>query len=268
MSRLRRARVAGHFGEFLQGRLGPDGPIALVTLPAPLWLTVQARPDRHFALHDPDRTIGRIAAHRFLRRIGAAPGRFAIRTELESGAGLGASTAARVALARVARPDLRPAEIAAACLDSEGAVDPLMWTGPDRLLWASRRARALAILPRPPALSVIGGLWGPGIGTDPGDAAFPDIADLVEAWRASPDADGAAALASESARRCLALRGPSDDPTAALARETGAAGFAIAHTGAARALLFRPDGIPSDAAARLRAAGLRRIVAFRAGGPR
>jgi hypothetical protein len=25
--------VAGHFGELLQGRLGPSGPLALVTLP-------------------------------------------------------------------------------------------------------------------------------------------------------------------------------------------------------------------------------------------
>ncbi|TCP38104.1 hypothetical protein EV662_12129, partial [Rhodovulum marinum] len=31
----RRACVAGHFGEFLQGRLGPDGPVVLVTLPCP-----------------------------------------------------------------------------------------------------------------------------------------------------------------------------------------------------------------------------------------
>ena len=29
------ARVAGHFGEFLQGRLGAEGPVALVTLPCP-----------------------------------------------------------------------------------------------------------------------------------------------------------------------------------------------------------------------------------------
>ena len=28
--------VAGHFGEWLQGRLGPDGPVALVTLPCPV----------------------------------------------------------------------------------------------------------------------------------------------------------------------------------------------------------------------------------------
>ncbi len=27
------AWVPGHFGEFIQGRLGPDGPVSLVTLP-------------------------------------------------------------------------------------------------------------------------------------------------------------------------------------------------------------------------------------------
>ena len=28
-------RVPGHFGELLQGRIGSDGPVALVTLPCP-----------------------------------------------------------------------------------------------------------------------------------------------------------------------------------------------------------------------------------------
>ena len=33
-------RVAGHFGELMQGRLGADGPLALISLPCPV-LAVQ-----------------------------------------------------------------------------------------------------------------------------------------------------------------------------------------------------------------------------------
>ena len=35
------AEVAGHFGEWIQGRLGPDGPLALVTVACPA-LSVRA----------------------------------------------------------------------------------------------------------------------------------------------------------------------------------------------------------------------------------
>ena len=42
---------SGHFGELLQGRLGADGPLALVTLPAPgLRVTARFTPGP-FALH-------------------------------------------------------------------------------------------------------------------------------------------------------------------------------------------------------------------------
>jgi len=32
----RSVRISGHFGELLQGRLGPQGPVALITLPCPV----------------------------------------------------------------------------------------------------------------------------------------------------------------------------------------------------------------------------------------
>lgn len=73
------------------------------------------------------------------------------------------------------------------------------------------------------------------------------------------------ALASESARRTLALRGPVGDPTAEIARALGAAGYAIAHTGAARAFLFVPGTLPAGAGAVLRAAGLTGIRRFTGG---
>ncbi|WP_461307836.1 propanediol utilization protein, partial [Albidovulum sp.] len=185
------------------------------------------------------------------------------------GGGAGASTAALVALARLACPEASPTRVARACLGAEGASDPLMFDRPDRLLWASREARIIAELPPVPRFEIVGGFCGPHRRTDPADTAFPDIADLIAPWRraaAAGDAAELAAIAAQSARRTLALRGPAADPTPALARELGALGFVIAHTGSARGLLFRPGTVPAQARARLVAAGFRGVLRFCAGG--
>src|SRR3989338_2044615 len=106
-----------------------------------------------------------------------------------------------------------PAELAAACHALEGATDPLMFPDPARLLWASRQGRVLAQLPPLPRFDIIGGFFGPPRRTDPADLHFSDISDLVAAWPAAcASLPAIAQLASESARRCLALRGPPGDP--------------------------------------------------------
>ena len=266
--------VAGHFGELIQGRLGAEGPVALVTLPCPAFETrCLWRPGAR-ALHQPPGAAALTpgAAWRLLARLRLpARGVFRLAGGPPPGGGAGASTAARVALAlcaaRAARlPPPDPDRLARACLESEGASDPLMYPEPARLLWASREARILARLPAPPRLAVIGGFLGPPRRTDPRDRAFPDIADLAAAWPAAAASPaGAARLASESARRLLALRGEAD-PTEALAGRLGALGFALAHTGSARALLFPPGAVPGGAAAALRAAGFARIIRFELGG--
>lgn len=261
-------RIAAHFGEFLQGRLGPDGPVALVTLPcAALAAHASRRPGR-FALHQPGpRALTPETAARFLAALGLPRrGRFVLRLDMPPGGGAGASTAARVALARAAG-QRDPDAIARACLASEGALDPVMFAAPARRLWASRAARTLALLPPPPRFDVLGGFLGPMRRTDPRDDAFPDIADLAAAWPAAcAQPPRAAELASESARRTLALRQSGPDPTEALASRFGALGFAIGHTGAARALLFAPGTVPEAARSALRAAGYRHILRFRTGG--
>ncbi|WP_199178572.1 propanediol utilization protein [Acidimangrovimonas sediminis] len=262
------ATVAGHFGEFLQGRLGPQGPVALVTLPCPALRARASHRPGAFALHQPDaRVMTRQAAARFLAGLGLPRrGRFVLKLDMPPGGGAGASTAARVALARAAAVQ-DPGAIARACLASEGALDPLMFDHPARRLWASRLGRMLAPLPPPPRFEVLGGFLGPMRRTDPRDMAFPDIADLAAAWPgACTDPAAAAALASASARRTLALRHPGGDPTEGLARRFGALGFAIGHTGAARALLFAPGTVPDAAPDALRAAGFRHVLRFRTGG--
>ncbi len=258
--------MTGHLGELVQGRIGASGPVALITLPCRLlWAEARLSPGP-LTLHAPGEAavdIERLG--RLLARLGLPlRGRFTLGGNLPPGGGAGASTAALVALARAAGAE--EARIAPACLAVEGASDPLMFPAPARLLWASREGRVLRRLPALPRLEVLGGFHGPPRRTDPHDHAFPDIADLIGAWdEASRDAGALARLCTASALRTLALRGPADDPTPALARALGAEGFAIGHTGPARALLFRPGHVPPDGAARLAAAGFRGVMRFAPG---
>lgn len=214
----------------------------------------------HGGLTTPDQ------ARRLLARLGLRlPGRVILRAEMPPGGGAGSSTAALVALARLAGFDGPPETLARACVAVEGATDPLMFPASERRLWASRIGETLAMLPELPRFEVLGGFFGPPQRTRPGDDGFPDISDLVADWPGT-DLGSMTALVSDSAARTLRLRGDGDDPTARLARDTGALGWLIAHTGSARGLIFAPRSVPADAPARLRAAGLRGIVQFRAGG--
>ena len=130
------------------------------------------------------------------------------------------STAMLLALARAMGIGASPEALASACLEAEGAVDPLMMDRPETLLWASREARAVRSLPQPPALAVVGGFLGPPIQTVPDDSRFADISDLVPNWIAAAEAGDRielARIATVSAERTTALRGPADDGTATLA---------------------------------------------------
>jgi len=258
-------RVPGHWGELLQGRLGPQGPLALVSLPTPVTAvvaTLRAAPP------PPDGSDLPPGGARLLAALGLArpPHCLALDYGVPRGGGAGSSTAALVALARLAGWQGAPEVLARACVAAEGASDPLMFPDPSRLLFASRRGRVLAALPALPGVEVLGGFLGPGRPTDPADLDFPDIADLAAAWGQGGDAARMAGLAAESARRTLARRGPAGDPTPGLARDLGALGWAIAHTGSARALLFAPGRLPPEAAARLAAEGLDGLQRFRVGG--
>lgn len=254
--------VPGHFGEWLQGRLGEQGPLALVTLACPgRGVRVTRAPGDFALLGDP--LLSEAQARALLAHIRQPEeGRYTLRGDFPAGGGAGMSTAALVALARAAGAREGLAE---ACLAVEGASDPLMVPEPDRVLWAPREARMLAPLQAPPRAEIVGGFWGPPLPTDPADLAFPEVSDLVSAWTAAPGLDEAAAIAAESARRTTALRGPGDDPTAALAEACGAAGFARAHTGSARALIFAPGRVPPRLFELLAEAGLTGLCHFTTG---
>lgn len=259
----KRLRVEGHFGEYLQGRLGPRGPVVLVTLPCPLTGVV--------ALHRPARRGLRLSgagmsspqARRFIASLGGRlTGRVRLRALVAPGLGAGVSTARLVALARLAGWEGPPDALAQACMSVEGATDPLMFDTPDQILWASRLGQKIRPMPAPPRHEVIGGIWGAPQRTNAEDAHFADISDLVADWAQADTLAQFATLAGESARRNLRLRGPMGDPTEALAHELGALGWVMAHTGAMRGLIFAPGQVPEHARATLRAAGMRSILHF------
>lgn len=259
-----------HFGEWLQGRLGPGGPVALVTL-LPRGAGMLAR-----------RQAGALADCRFGSGAGRLPlpllrrflaglglpvrGRFILRPRFPPGSGTGMSTAALMAVAALAGYRGPPEALARVCVATEGASDPLMFPAPDRLLWASREGRVLGRLPVPPRAHLLAGFWGPPERTQATDGNYDDISDLTAAWAAGPDLAGCAALASESARRCQARRRQTGDPTEALALALGALGWARSHSGPARALIFAPGSVPGGGAAALHEAGLRSVQVLTTGG--
>lgn len=263
-------RVSGHFGELLQGRIGPQGPVALVTLPCDaLGVTARRLPAPHLALHSAgQRLLTTARARAFLASLDLPiRHRIILRADMPVGGGAGASTAALVAAAALAGWRGSASDLARACIAAEGASDPLMFPRPAEILWASRAAQSLAALPPLPPFEVIGGFFGPAIRTNPADNGFAEISDLIPQWTAAAgDLPRLAALASQSADRHIALHGTQSAQPASLAAGLGALGYVIAHTGAARGLIFARGQVPTQARAALIAAGARQVVQFRAGG--
>ena len=261
--------VAGHFGELMQGRLGANGPLALISLPCPdLCLHATAMPAQGLSIHSrsgaPIVTPARARA--FLAQLNLRlNAKVTLAPQMPVGAGAGASTAALACLARLAGWRGDDLALARACVASEGASDPLMLRGPAQILWASREGRVLARLPALPAFDILGGFWGDGRRTDPADLHFPDISALLTGWEQAAklqDLAAIAKLATISAQATLALRNVQNDPTAALAARLGALGYLIAHTGSARGLIFARNTVPQNGRAALRAAGLSRPLIF------
>ncbi|MEM9724046.1 MAG: propanediol utilization protein [Pseudomonadota bacterium] len=279
---IRRATVWGHFGEVLQGRLGADGPIALVTLAAPgvaalsaqaIWAPVRGAP--LLVQPSPLKNLGE-RAFRAARRQADAPargwgGRLQARARSRIGGGCGASTAVALAALRVAAPALGAAREAEICLSVEGAVDPLMRAAPGATLWASRQAEALARLSPPPRFLVVGGHDGPPRRTVDESDAFDDVSDLAAAAVAACAKGDRAALAevatASAERRRRTASSPHFQDVRALAADIGALGVVIAHTGSAAGLLFAPEA--GAAALRARAAlseiGLQETLIFETG---
>lgn len=260
------SRVSGHFGEWIQGRYGENGPVVLVTLACDaLFAEASMTGDSPLSL----KAIGPQAVDldqlaQLLRQTNRPEtGEFTLLSNLPPGFGTGSSTAGLVALARAA--GVAEETLPAACLKIEGATDPLMLPYPDSVLWCSRQARISEQIKPLPRCEIIGGYFGGSIRTDPTDCGFPDISDLLPAWRDAnqrADLSALAALASDSAQRTTRLRGPAGDPSEAVAHNLGALGHARAHTGSARAFIFSLGTVPDGAENALESAGLRGAFRF------
>lgn len=266
----RSVAVAGHFGELMQGRIGTNGPLALISLPCQkLVLQASALPARSFRVYSRHgaQIISPARARAFLAKLGLRmTAAIVVSPQMPVGAGAGASTATLVALAQLAGWRGDALQLARACVACEGASDPLMLPHPAQTLWASREARILMPLPALPSFDILGGFWGRPQRTNPHDFHFPDISSLLPAWIDAAKAQDLAALAelsTTSAKATLAMRHAAEDPIFALADQLGALGIVIAHTGSARGLIFAPNTVPSHGVENLRAAGLSQVLTFR-----
>ena len=249
--------VTGHFGEWLQGRLGPDGPVVLVTL---LCREMRIGDDRGFDRHPLVWTQEK--AESFLRSLNLPSTKHALlHSNIPPGAGAGASTAHLVALARSAGFADAPERLARACVAFEGASDPLMFPNPDHWLWASRLGESIFQITPPPHVQILGGFWGLGCVTDPKENDFADVSDLVSEWQAADTLHGFACVASQSAERRNQVE-RTTDPMGVLAQDLGALGHVRAHTGSARGLIFAPNTAPEHGLAAMAEAGLTDVFAF------
>ncbi|MGY6705164.1 propanediol utilization protein [Roseinatronobacter sp.] len=266
----RSIRVNGHFGEWLQGRLGPNGPVVLITMPcACTGVDVFLHPrsaqkhigDMPVVAHYPPQAINALLSALNL----GTEGHFRIVPRVAAGMGTGVSTAGLMGIVTLAGWKGPPEQLAKACIATEGASDPLMFSEADSLLWGSRDGIIHARVHAPPPHEVLGAFWGGPRPTDARDHDFPDIADLAQDWQMARRLSDFAGLAAESARRCLARRGPETDPTDSIAASLGALGWNMAHTGAARGFIFKPGTVPPDAPAVLRNAGYHGLLRFKGG---
>lgn len=251
------SKATGHFGEFVQGKIGAMGPVALATAPAP-HVTLRARLNpvvsAPLLVTGPDAgDLARKAVRRGSSLVEAVQvgGRLTLsqggRAPLGGGAGLStliSLTSLRAAAAAVGAV-LTAEQEAACCLAVEGASDPLMYADAGRLVWASRLGRILERTAPGARFVAVGGFDGPPVRTRADDNDFPDVADLFQALidaRAAGDAAQEALTATESAKRNQ-RRNPKPRwrELVALQQATGALGLIVAHTGSAVALLFEPD---------------------------
>ncbi|MEO1610864.1 MAG: hypothetical protein AAFU55_00670 [Pseudomonadota bacterium] len=258
--------VAGHFGEWVQGRVGPGLDLVLVTLACPgMGVSARFEPAERFAVSQGRKVLSTGQCEALLARIGADLSvKVLLDVSLPPGGGAGMSTAALVALARAAGAE--ETAIPDICREIEGASDPLMLDRPDAAIWAPRKAQVVAFAPPPPAAEIVGGFWREPFRTDPEDCDFPIVDDLIKDWAKGPELAEAARIASASADRTTALRGPADDRTPQIAKALGALGYARAHTGSARAFIFAPASAPESAEAILAEAGYSHILRFATGG--
>ncbi|MGW5877572.1 GHMP family kinase ATP-binding protein [Nocardiopsis terrae] len=271
-----------HHGEILQGVFldGRGRPTrGLVTLPMAdprtraVFTPFSARAPRRVVVDPPDRAkaarAAELAVAECARTGGVRPvgGYLRVRGGAVPGLGMGSSTSDVTAAVRAVSAglgvELPPAAVARVAVAAEGASDPVMF-GDRPLLFAQREGRVLEELgPDLPEMAVVGCLTGCGQPVDTlslaGTARRGDIA-VYERLRAvlrtaitDRDVAGVGHVCTESAvlnQRVL----PKEELGALreVARDCGAAGIQVAHSGNVAGVLF--DAADPELGARLESA--------------
>ncbi|WP_280346572.1 hypothetical protein [Nocardia neocaledoniensis] len=262
----------GSCGELLQGVTAGDDRHFLVTLPIRGGSVALFEPGVPGIRVDPPHKTKalRLATGMIERSAVLRGGRLTVFTDLPEGKGLASSTADLVATARaIADAECRiatAAEIEAGLRVIEPS-DGVMYPG--SVAYCHREVRLLARLGQLPALTVVVGDEGGAVDTvefnrrpRPFSAAvkreYSDLLTRLGTAIARRDTAGIGAVATRSALLSAALRDrPHLDDTIAAAREVGALGVVVAHSGTTTGLLLDD----SDADYRRKVLAARRICA-------
>ncbi len=239
--------ISGHFGEFIQGRFDRDGSIVLITVPnLEHKATVVCTPDPFKVEQIVTQSKPKELVSKVFYTLNHSPkGQFRISLDMPECYWLGSSTAARVGLFLSINPDLSPEFLAQSCINQEGASDPLMFSKPEKLLWAPRQGKIIRNLPKLPRIMCSGGLFGILQRTDPLDLDLQIISDLITEWESLdkiPIKIGE--ICSDTSDRTLKLKGHDDVSTKKIRKELGALVYSIVRTGTVRNFIFPHVSVP------------------------
>ncbi len=258
-------KVAGHFGELVQGRFGPDGPVVLVTLRRERLLNcVTYTPSSGPLVIDaePQEMIREVATKMLAQFSGNdVGGTLVCERAVTPGHGTGSSTADLLgtirAISSAFELQLSPEHEAALCLEVEGAVDPLMFDRPT--IFASRGGRVLTWLDQLPEMQVIGVLADGPSSTDPTDTDFPDVSTLLDEFKVAvkdQDLSKIGEISTQSAELNQSRNpNPAWNQMREIADAVGAPGVVVAHTGSAIGIVLQPDASFRAAQEQVRALG-------------
>lgn len=278
--------ACGSCGELVQGVL-PDGMEFQVTLPIDRFSFARVRvtesADWAVGVTPPDRTKAAAAALATARFIGSPPLRIAITVDgdLPIGVGLGSSTADVVAAVRATAAALAASLTPHETGSIAGAIEPTDGTMHAGMCVTDRRGGLLEAWSWTPTFHVVILVpEGEGVATDEvslegqqdSAAAYARLLDdLRHAVRRRDPQLFADAAVTSAALHAAVRPNPLVALAPALAHETGAAGWNVAHTGTAVGLLFfesrRADQAAATASSDARLTGITAMRATALTGP-
>mgnify|MGYP000564920683 CR=1 FL=1 len=249
-SQDRQVSVYGHFGEIIQGVSLKYSTVVLVTLPCSKVITCAS-----FKKVSNSSLIIRgagmqerkaaLCALMEMNMLGCG-GILTVHSDVPACSGLGVSTMSILATVRAVGKSVgyvfSARQESDICKYVEQASDPLMYNAPGQILWASRKMYICELLGAIPSVVVVGAVDGKGHFTDPKDEDFPYVDDLYVLLKQGVTLGcyrtiGEVATESASLNQQRNPR-PHWGSFIEIAKDTGAVGISVAHTGSAISLLF------------------------------